>query len=160
VASADPDPGPPPPPPPPNVNAFKPVSAAGFAQRNGDVYAFLIPGGITCIISKGPGAYGCSGPIPAAPNGANAVTGSQQGAAQFANADRPLYVFDTPPAVLQPGTRINFRNVGCGTDGTMTVCSNSFDGGGFVISPGGSFVIEPNNPLLLNTGEGKNPYFN
>jgi hypothetical protein len=29
-----------------------------------------------------------------------------------------------------------------------------------VISPTGSFIIEPNNPLLLNTGEGHNPYFN
>jgi hypothetical protein len=111
-------------------------------------------------MTRGTGSYGCSGPIPAAPGGANAVTGSQQGPAGFANADRPLYIFETLPKPLPPGTRINFRNVACGTDGTTTVCNNNYDGGGFVISPAGSFVIEPNNPLLTNDGGGRNPYFN
>ena len=76
------------------------------------------------------------------------------------NTDRPLFIFDGLPNRLLPGTRISFRNVTCGTDGTTTVCNNSYDGAGFVLGPGGSFVLEPNNPLLLNTGEGKNPYFN
>jgi hypothetical protein len=159
VAGADPEPAPPPP-PPPSANAFAPVKASDFAMQDGAIYAFAVPGDIACVMSRGSGSYGCSGPIPAAPGGANTVTGSQQGPAGFANADRPLYIFDTLPKRLPPGSRINFRNVACGTDGTMTVCSNNFDGGGFVISPTGSFIIEPNNPLLLNTGEGHNPYFN
>jgi len=159
VASAEPEPAPAPP-PPPNPMAFTPVTPSDFAQQNGEVYAFAVPGDIACVISRGSGSYGCSGPIPAAPGGANVVTGSQQGPAGFANADRPLYVFETLPKRLEPGKRISFRNVTCGTDGTMTVCTNSYDGGGFVISPAGSFIVEPSNPLLLNTGEGHNPYFN
>ena len=159
VAHADPDPAPPPP-PPLNANAFTPVAPSDFAMQNGEIYAFAVPGDIACVLSRGTGSYGCSGPIPAAPEGANAVTGSQQGPAAFANANRPLYVFDTLPKRLPPGSRINFRNVVCGTDGTTTVCNNDYDGGGFVISPTGSYVIEPNNPLLLNTGEGRNPYAN
>jgi hypothetical protein len=160
VAAADPEPGPPPPPPPPNVNAFAPIAPSGFASKDGQVYGFAIAGGVTCVISRGTGNYGCNGPIPAAPDGANVVTGAQQGAPAFASTPRPLYVFDAPPKPLPAGSRLGYRNVSCGTDGTMTVCSNSFDGGGFVISPAASFVIEPNNPILLNTGEGKNPYSN
>lgn len=160
VAAADPDPAPPPPPPPLNLNALTLVKPSGFAMQNGEIYAFAVPGDIACVISRGSGGYGCSGPIPAAPNGANVVTGGQTGPPGFANADRPLYVFDTLPNRLEPGTRISFRNVTCGTDGTVTMCNNSYDGAGFVISPTGSFVLEPNNPLLLNTGEGRNPYAN
>ena len=157
VASADPEPAPP---PPPNANVFAPVKSSEFAMQNGEIYGFVVPGDITCVMTRGSGSYGCSGPIPAAPNGANVVTGSQQGAPGFANADRPLYIFETPPKSLPAGSRISFRNVACGTDGVTTVCNNNFDGGGFVIGPAGSFVIEPNNPLLLNDGGGRNPYFN
>jgi hypothetical protein len=160
VAAADPDPAPPPPPPPLNVNALTQVKPSDFAMQNGEVYAFAVPGDIACVIIRGSGNYGCSGPIPAAPNGANVVTGAQQGTPGFANADRPLYIFEKLPNRLNPGTRISFRNVTCGTDGTTTQCTNSYDGAGFVISPAGSFVLEPNNPLLLNTGEGRNPYTN
>lgn len=156
VASAEPDPAPP---PPPNANAFAPVLPSEYALQDGEIYAFVVPGDITCVMSRGTGSYGCSGPIPAAPNGANTVTGTQQGAPGFANADRPLYLFDTLPKRLEPGTRINFRNVACGTDGTTTVCNNNFDGGGFVLSPTGSFVLQPSNPLVQNTGQGRNPYF-
>ena len=160
VAAADPDPAPPPPPPPLNLNALAPVKPSDFAMQDGQLYAFAVPGDIACVMTRGTGTYGCSGPIPAAPNGANAVTGAQQGPPGFASTDRPLYVFEKLPQRLDPGTRISFRNVTCGTDGTTTQCTNSFDGAGFVISPAGSFVLEPNNPLLLNTGEGHNPYFN
>jgi hypothetical protein len=160
VAGAEPAPPPPPPPPPFNVGSLTLVHPADFAQQGGNVYAFAVPGDLACVISRGTGGYGCSGAIPGAPDGANVVTGMQQGPAGFSNADRQLYVFDTLPKRLEPGTRISFRNVTCGTDGSSTVCSNSFDGGGFVISAAGSFVLEPNNPLLLNTGEGKNPFAN
>jgi hypothetical protein len=159
MSAADPDPAPPPP-PPLNLNALAPVKPSDYAMQNGGVYAFAIPGDIACVMSRDSGSYGCSGPIPAAPNGANAVTGAQQGPPGFANADRPLYVFEKLPQRLEPGTRISFRNVTCGTDGTTTQCTNSFDGAGFVISPAGSFILEPSNPLLLNTGQGHNPYFN
>ncbi|MEX3649178.1 hypothetical protein ABFW11_27110, partial [Mycolicibacterium porcinum] len=72
VAAADPPP--PPPPPPLNLNALTPVKPSDFAMQNGEYYAFAVPGDITCAIGRGSGKYGCSGPLPAAPDGANAVT--------------------------------------------------------------------------------------
>ena len=158
VAAADPPP--PPPPPPLNLNALTPVKPSDFAMQNGEYYAFAVPGDIACAISRGSGNYGCSGPLPAAPDGANAVTGGQRGLPTFVSDNRPLFVFDKLPNRLLPGSRISFRDVTCGTDGTVTVCSNSFDGAGFVLSPGGSHALDVNNPLLLNTGEGRNPYAN
>lgn len=158
MAAADPDPAPPP--PPLDLNALTPVKPSDFSMLDNGIYAFAVPGDIACIMNRGSGKYGCSGAIPAAPDGANTVTGAQQGPPAFANADRPLFVFDTLPKRLDPGSRISFRDVTCGTDGTVTMCTNSFDGAGFVISPAGSVVLQPNNPLLLNTGEGHNPYFN
>ncbi len=149
-----------PPPPPLDLNALTPVKPSDFAMQNGEYYAFAVPGDIACAMSRGSGNYGCSGPLPAAPDGANAVMGGQQGPPTFVNDNRPLFVFDGLPNRLLPGTRISFRNVTCGTDGTVTMCNNSFDGAGFVLSPGGSHVLDVNNPLLLNTGEGRNPYAN
>lgn len=160
VAAADPPPPPPPPPPPLNLTALASVKPSDFAMADGQYYGFAVPGDIACGISRGTGRYGCSGPLPAAPDGANAVTGAQQGLPAFVNDPRPLFVFDGLPNRLPPGSRISFRNVTCGTDGTVTMCSNSYDGAGFVLSPGSSYVLQPNNPLLLNTGEGRNPYFN
>jgi hypothetical protein len=154
------DPTPPPPPPALDLNALTAVKPSDFAMRNGEFYAFAVPGDIACAISRGSGRYGCSGPLPAAPEGANLVTGAQQGLPTFVSDNRPLFDFDGLPNRLLPGSRISFRNVTCGTDGTVTLCSNSFDGAGFVLSPGGSYVLDVNNPLLLNTGEGHNPYFN
>ncbi|WP_284235012.1 hypothetical protein [Mycobacterium antarcticum] len=159
VAAADPEPGPPPSPPAPNVMGYAPVKPSEFLLQDGSVYGFAVPGDIACVISRGSGNYGCSGPIPAAPNGANVVTGGQIRPAGFSNADRPLYVFETLPQRLPAGTKISFRNVTCGTDGTTTACTNNYDGGGFVISPAGSFVVDANNPLI-DRPQPANPYFN
>jgi hypothetical protein len=160
VAAADPDPAPPPPPPPFNVNALAPVKPSDFAMVDGQFYGFAVPGDIECGISRANGRYGCSGPLPASPDGANVVTGGQTGPATFTSDSRPLFNFDGLPNKLLPGSKISFRGVTCGTDGTFTVCSQSFDGQGFVLSPAGSYVLGPTNPLMLNTGDGKNPYFN
>jgi hypothetical protein len=155
AAIADPEPGP----PPPGVYSYAPVKPSEYAMQDGSMYGFAVPGDIACVISRKTGMYGCSGPIPAAPNGANAVTGGQSGPPGFANADRPLYVFETFPKRLDPGTKISFRNVTCGTDGTSTTCVNSYDGAGFVISPGGSFVIDATIPLI-DRPQTSNPYAN
>lgn len=158
IAGAEPAP-PPPPPPGPNINAWELVKPSAYAVNDGSLYAFTVPGDITCVLSRGTGGYGCSGPFPAAPNGANVVTGGQVGAPGFANAANPIYVGDQPAQPLPANTRIGFRNVSCGTDGVLTSCQNSFDQSGFVISPAGSYVLNPSNPLL-DRPEGTNPYFN
>lgn len=154
MAAADPDPA-----PPPSVNTYAPVKPSEYALQNGDLYGFTVPGDITCVMSRGSGNYGCSGPIPAAPNGANVVTGGQAGPAGFANADRPLYVFDTAPKTLPAGSKISFRNVTCGTDGAATTCVNNYDGAGFVISPAASFLLSSDNPLLSRP-QSSSPYAN
>ncbi|MGK2901390.1 MAG: hypothetical protein ACSLE7_00630, partial [Mycobacterium sp.] len=88
VAGAEPAP-PPPPPPGPNINAWELVKPSAFAVNDGSMYAFTVPGDITCVMSRGTGGYGCSGPFPAAPNGANVVSGGQVGAPGFATAANP-----------------------------------------------------------------------
>src|SRR6478736_2943379 len=79
IAGAEPAP-PPPPPPAPNINAWELVKPSAYAVNDGTMYAFTVPGDIICVMSRGTGGYGCSGPIPAAPNGANVVSGGQFGA--------------------------------------------------------------------------------
>ena len=47
-------------------------------------YAFKTPDGLTCVLQRN-GGYGCSGPIPGAPEGANLVSGGP-GVPSFANS--------------------------------------------------------------------------
>ena len=127
---------------------FAPVKPSDFTTLDGSQYVFSVADGITCVMSRESGGYGCSGPLPAAPNAANFVSGSQAGTPGFANADRPVYTGIAGEAKPLPaGSRISYRNVTCGTDGVMTICQNNFDQGGFVISPAGSFVMKSSNPL-------------
>lgn len=58
----------------PNINAFAPVKTSEYAVMDNNWYAFRTPDGLTCVLQRS-GGYGCSGPIPAAPNGANLVSG-------------------------------------------------------------------------------------
>ncbi len=60
---------------------------------------------------------------------------------------------------LPAGSRITYRNITCGTDGTMTACVNSFDQSGFVVSPSGSFIVNESNPLL-DRPKDRSPYAN
>ncbi len=138
IASADPEPAP----APPNINAYTPAKPSDFAQMDGGWYAFGVPGGLTCVMDRQTAAYGCNGPIPGAPNGANVVSGGTSGAPGFASSDHPLFGTSGDVKPLPPNTRLTFRTVSCGTDGVMTACVNSFDNTGFVISPGGSFILE------------------
>lgn len=158
MAVADPEPVPPP--PPPNVNSFVSVKPSEFSSKDGTFYAFTVADGVTCVMSRSTGGYGCSGAIPAAPNGANTISGGQVGAPGFANAAAPIYAGVTADAKpLPPGSRISFRNVTCGFDGVITTCQNNFDQAGFVLSPAGSHILNATNPLL-DRPEGTNPYFN
>lgn len=156
-AWAEPDPDQPP--PPPNINGWPLAKPSDFAVNDG-VYAFAAPNGVTCIISRGTGGYGCSGALPGAPNAANVVTGGPAGEPGFANAARPIYNFDGPVKPLPPGTRLSFRTISCGIDGAgATICTNSFDQTGFILGPVTSSTFGAVNPLL-DRPKGTNPYFN
>lgn len=134
IAAADP-------PPLPDVNALPPVNPMDFAVPDGAWYSFGAPHGLTCVMDRQTGGYGCSGPLPGAPGGANLVTGWAGGSPGFGHSDRPLYGAVENPRALPPNTRMSFSTVSCGTDGVVTSCINTADQSGFVISPGGSFTF-------------------
>ena len=145
TAGADPDA----PPPAPNINAFAPISPVDYSAMSGAWYAFGAPNGVTCVIQKGSGAYGCSGPIPGAPNGANMVSGGPTGAPGFSSTDGPVFSVAGPVKPLPPNTRLSYRQVSCGTDSAgITACVNAYDQSGFVISPAGSYILGQTPPLL------------
>src|SRR5258708_29234061 len=112
-AAAEPPPVPAPqPPPPPNVNALARVKLSEYAVMDNNWYAFSTPDGLTCVLQKGNG-YGCSGPIPGAPEGANLVSGSYGGVPSLANTARPVFA---PAGGGQPPPRrggINLPHLAC-----------------------------------------------
>lgn len=125
----------------PNINVYPSISPAEFSTMDGAWYAFGTPDGLTCVLDKSRNAYGCSGPIPAAPNGANLVSGVGNEEPGFANSAAPLFAAVGPAKPLPPQTRISYRNVSCAIDaGGATVCVNSATQHGFVLSPAGSFT--------------------
>lgn len=134
------------PPGPPDVNAFAPVKLSEYAVMDGAWYAFSTPEGITCVLQR-TGGYGCNGPLPAAPGGANLVSGGP-GAPGFASTDAAVFGLAEDAKPLPAGSRISYQTVSCGTDGTMTACVDSRTGAGFVISPAGSHLLGASNPLL------------
>ena len=159
VAAAEPPPVPAPqPPPPPNVNALAPVKLSEYAVMDNNWYAFSTPGGLTCVLQRGNG-YGCSGPIPGAPDGANLVSGPYGGVPTFSTTSGPVFGAAGAAKPLPTGSRISYQTVSCGNDGTTTTCVDSRDQSGFVIGPAGSFVLNEQNPLL-DRPEGTNPFFN
>ncbi|OCB48989.1 hypothetical protein A5721_04260 [Mycobacterium vulneris] len=123
----------------PNVNAYAPVKTSEYAVMDNNWYAFSIPEGITCVLQRS-GSYGCSGPIPAAPNGANLVSGGP-GVPGFASSPAPVFGVVENPKPLPPNSRISYQTISCGTDGVSTSCVDGRNQSGFVISPAGSFVI-------------------
>jgi hypothetical protein len=145
AAWADPEPAP----APPNVYAYAPISPVDYSVMDGAWYAFATPDGLTCVLDRKTGGYGCSGPIPAAPNGATMVSGAAVGAAGFANTAAPVFAVAGPVKQLPPNTRISFRQISCGIDGAGTTsCVNSRDQTGFVLSPAGSYILGETSPLL------------
>ena len=155
-AAADPEPAPAP--APPNINAYPPVKLSEYAVMDNTWYAFVTPDGLTCVLQR-TGGYGCSGPIPGAPNGANMVSGGPVGAPGFANTDGPVFAFVGATKPLPANSRISYQTISCGTDGVMTSCLNARDQSGFVITPAGSYIVGETNPLL-DRPEGTNPFIN
>jgi hypothetical protein len=128
-------------PPPPNINAFPSAKPSEYAVQDGAWYAFGVLDGVTCVLDKQSGGYGCSGPIPGAPGGANLVSAGPSGKPGFASSAQPLYGVVENAKALPPNTRLSFRTVSCGTDGNVTTCLNTADQSGFVLSPDGSFTF-------------------
>jgi hypothetical protein len=125
----------------PNINAFPSARPSDYSVMDGAWYAFGVLDGVTCVLDKQSGGYGCSGPIPAAPGGANLVSAGASGTPGFATSGRPLYGVVEDAKALPPNTRLSFRAVSCGTDGFVTTCLNSADQSGFVLSPDGSYTF-------------------
>jgi hypothetical protein len=146
TSSADPDT--PAPPPIPDVNAYTPLNPAEYAVLGGTWYAFAGPPGVTCIINRQNGDYGCSGPLPGAPGGANLVSGGQAGAPTFSTTAQPLFSAAGAVKPLPANTRLSFREISCGVDGAGVVaCLNAREQVGFVVGSAGSFVSGA-SPLL------------
>jgi hypothetical protein len=159
LAVAEPPPDPvPQPPPPPNVNALAPVKLSEYAVMDNNWYAFATPDGLTCVLQKG-NAYGCSGPIPGAPEGANLVSGPYGGVPAFASSPANVFAAAGAAKPLPAGSRISYQSVSCGNDGATTTCVDNRSQSGFVISPAGSFILNEEPPLLYRP-EGTNPYMN
>lgn len=148
-----------PPPPVPDVNALPLVSPVDYSVLEGRYFAWSTADGLSCAFDRNSGAYGCSGPIPAAPGGANVVSGGAVGGPGFASSARPIFEGLGALKELPANTRISFRTVSCTTDGAATtMCVNAQDQSGFVLTPSGSFVLN-HNPLVARP-EGTNPYAN
>ena len=155
-AWADPDPAPAPL-PLPDVNAYAPISPVAYSVMGGNWYAFAGPVGVICVIDKNNGGYGCSGALPGAPDGANLVSAGPVGPPTFASTGKPVFAGVGEVVALPPNTRLSFRDISCGADGTGAVaCVNSREQIGFVVSPAGTF-INGFNPML-DRPDGANPY--
>lgn len=152
VSAADP-----PPPPLPDVVGFTPISPVDYTVMGGNWYAWAGPDGITCVINRQTVGYGCSGPLPGAPDGANLVSGGLAGPPTFATTDRPIFAAAGEVKPLPANTRLSFRDISCGADeaGAVT-CVNLRDQVGFTVGPAGTF-IDAVNPLTARP-EGVNPY--
>lgn len=150
------EPEPPPAPELPDVVLFTPISPVDYTVMSGNGYAFAGPSGITCVINKLSVSYGCSGPLPGAPEGANLVSGGEVGPPGFSSANRALFTEPGNVKSLPPNTRLSFRDISCGVDGAGVVaCVNSRDQVGFMIGPAGTFiddvmplVARPDGPML------------
>jgi hypothetical protein len=139
-AAADPV-APPPPPPIPDVFAYMPVNPVDYTVNSGKWFAFAGPAGVVCILDSTNGDYGCSGPLPGAPDGANLVSAGPVGMPVFTTTETPEYVDAGVVRALPPNRRLSYRQVACGVDDAGVVaCLNSRDQVGFVIGPETSFV--------------------
>ena len=157
AAAADPA-EPPPPPPPPNVNSYAPVKPSDFAVLGNTAYAFTTPDGLTCMLQRS-GGYGCSGPIPGAPEGANVVSGRIGGVPGFSHFAANPFANAGDIKPLPPNSRLSFQTLSCGYDGTVTACVDSMSQSGFVLAPAGSWIVNEINPLV-DRPEGTNPFSN
>ncbi len=145
LAAAEPDPAP----AIPDVNSYLPVNPADYTTNKGRWFAFAGPAGVICALDNLNGDYGCSGPLPGAPEGVNLVSGGPTGAPKFSTTtDVSLFAAGGPVKPLPPNTRLSYRQVSCGVDGAGVVaCFNSRDQVGFVVGPTSTY-INAGSPML------------
>jgi len=135
------DPVAPPPPPIPDVFAYMPVNPANYTVNSGKWFAFAGPAGVVCILDSTNGDYGCSGPLPGAPDGANLVSAGPTGMPVFTTTETPKFAAAGAVLPLPPNTRLSYRQVGCGVDDAGVIaCLNTREQVGFVVGPEGSFA--------------------
>jgi len=157
-AAADPSPTPAPTPVLPNVNVYTPISPVAYTVMGGNWYAFAGPPGVTCVINRQNTSYGCSGPLPGAPDGANLVSAGVSGEPGFSTTTNSIFAAAGDVKPLPPNTRLGFGDIACGVDGAGNVaCVNQHDMVGFVVGPGGTFTSGPSP--MLDRPNGTNPYF-
>ena len=150
ASEADADPVPAPPPPIPNAFAYVPVNPANYTVNGGRWFAFAGPPGVVCVLDTINGEYGCSGPLPGAPGGANLVSAGPNGMPVFSTTETPQYAKAGAVRPLPPNTRLSYRQVACGVDDAGVVaCLNSRDQVGFVVGPEASFVAS-NRPAPVS----------
>ncbi|MCX6479004.1 MAG: hypothetical protein NTY24_00860 [Mycobacterium sp.] len=90
----------------PNVTSFTPISPVDYTVMAGNWYAFSGPGGLTCVINKQDASYGCSGPLPGAPDGANLISAARRTGRRQSHqrrARRGAGVLDHRPAAVLLG---------------------------------------------------------
>ena len=140
TAAAAPDSGP----ALPDVVSYMPVNPADYTVNGGKWLGFAGPAGVVCTIDVLAGNYGCSGPLPGAPEGVNLVSGGLSGPPVFGTGDAP-YAAAGPVRPLRPNTRLSFRSIFCGADAVGAVaCVNGPVG--FVVSPDGTYIHVPPPP--------------
>jgi len=125
----------------PNPFAYMPVNPANYTVNGGRWFAFAGPPGVVCVLDIINGEYGCSGPLPGAPDGANLVSAGPSGMPAFTTTGTPKYATAGAVLPLPPNTRLSYRQVACGVDDAGVVaCLNTREQVGFVVGPQGSFV--------------------
>ena len=129
------------PPPIPNTFAYRPVNPANYTVNGGRWFAFAGPPGVVCVLDTINGEYGCSGPLPGAPGGANLVSAGPNGMPAFTTTEILQYAKAGAVLPLPPNTRLSYRQVACGVDDAGVVaCLNTRDQVGLVVGPNGSFA--------------------
>jgi hypothetical protein len=142
-AAADPDTAP----TVPDVAEYLPVNPADYSVNGGKWLGFAGPAGVVCILDVLRGDYGCSGPLPGAPEGVNLVSGGPSGMPAFSTTDTPPYADAGAVRRLPPNTRLTFRQLFCGVDGTGVVaCVNTAEQTGFLVGPEATSIIAPPPP--------------
>lgn len=123
------------------IDTYAVADPAEYTVMDGGWYAFTGPPGVRCVINITNNSYGCSGPLPGAPGGANLVSASASGAPAFSTTDQPIFATARNVQPLRPNTRLAFGDISCGGDTEGAVaCVNRRENVGFFVGPSTTFI--------------------